>query len=475
MDIITEEDISTRIKRLDKKTAPGVDGEEVKHLKNIKDRKGLSHLNLLSICGRHPTEWKTNKTTLIPKPAKDPKLAENYRPITISSIISRIYWGIIYHRLRQTTKFSPRQKGFVYEAGCFNNVHIFSEILRLAKTRNGMVCVQLDVAKAFDTIPHQAIEPGMIKHEISCQIAYTVANTYKNVQTCMKCNNETMEINLRRGVKQGDPLSPFLFNTILDRLLNQLDSQPGFTIDDDISCLAFADDLLFLADDIPKAHLLSITQQFITNLGMKIANRSAPFRIVSTRNSWYLADPNLCLNTGDKIPSSTADTTLCYLGCNISPWSGLRYKDQYPLLGSTLTRLKQALLKPFQKTNPLSTYIIPHFLHSAILAMTPLSTLRNMDSLIRTNTKEILHLPQCTPNGLIYCSKRDGGLAIPKLETFVTTSTLRQDIILLNIIDSALKALFDQTSLEHRLEAIARAARLEWPNLTYQDLASYKW
>jgi hypothetical protein len=240
--------------------------------------------------------------------------------------------------------------------------------------------------------------------------------------------------------------------------------------------MAFADDLLLVADDIPKAqHLLSTTQQFFTNLGMNIAaNKSASFRIVTTRDSWYLADPKLSLNTGEIIPSSTADTTLRYLGGIISPWSGLRYKDQYPLLKSTLTRLKQAFLKPFQKTNLLSTYIIPHFLHSAIQAMTPLSILRNMDSLIRTSIKDILHLPQCTPNGLIYCSKRDGGLAIPKLENLVTTSTLRQGIVLLNLIDPALKALFAQTSLEHRLETIARAARLNWPNLTFEDLNSYR-
>jgi hypothetical protein len=477
--LITVEDISTRITRLSKKTAPGLDGIEVKHVKNPKVKRALSYLfNLFSISGRQPTEWKSNKTTLIPKPGKDPKLAENYRPITISSIISRIYWGIIDHRLRLATKFSPRQKGFVYEAGCFNNVHIFSEILRLAKTRSGMVCVQLDVAKAFDSIPHQAIEPALIKHGISRRIASAVTNSYKNVRTSIKSSNGFIDINIRRGVKQGDPLSPFLFNTILDPLLNQLESQPGFTIDDNnnISSLAFADDLLLLADDTTKAqHLLSITQQFFKDLGMKIAaNKSASFHVVTTRDSWYLTDPKLTLNTGEKIPSSTADTTLRYLGGNISPWAGLRYKDQYPLLKSTLTRLKRAHLKPFQKTNLLSTYIIPHFLHSAILAMTPLSTLRNMDSLIRTTIKDILRLPQCTPNGLIYCSKRDGGLAIPKLENLVTTTTLRQGIVLLNLIDPALMALFTQTSLEHRLGTIARTARLDWPNLTFQDLNSYK-
>jgi hypothetical protein len=43
----------------------------------------------------------------------------------------------------------------VSEAGCFNNVHALAELLRLAKARTGMVLIQLDISKAFDTIPHE--------------------------------------------------------------------------------------------------------------------------------------------------------------------------------------------------------------------------------------------------------------------------------------------------------------------------------
>jgi hypothetical protein len=106
-----------------------------------------------------PSEWKENKTVLLPKPGRDAARVENYRPITIGSLLGRIYWGIIDQRLRDNTAFSPRQKGFVNEAGCFNNLHIFNELLRKAKN-TGVVAIQLDISNAFDTVPYRVIGPA---------------------------------------------------------------------------------------------------------------------------------------------------------------------------------------------------------------------------------------------------------------------------------------------------------------------------
>jgi hypothetical protein len=159
---ITEEDIKQRIRKLKKKTAPGLDGVEVRHLQGSDPTIVLRYLfNILLISSLQPTEWRINHKTLIPKPGKDPSRAENHRPLTIGSLISRIYWGIIDQRLREKATFSPRQKGFVSEAGCFNNVHILKEIIRFAKSNEGLIGIQLDVSKAFDTIPHEAIGPAL--------------------------------------------------------------------------------------------------------------------------------------------------------------------------------------------------------------------------------------------------------------------------------------------------------------------------
>jgi hypothetical protein len=88
--------------------------------------------------------------------------------------------------------------------------------------------------------------------------------------------------------------------------------------------------------------------------------------------------------------------------------------------------------------------------------------------------KVVLHLPMSTPKGLLYCSKRDGGLGIPKLETIVTSSALKQGITLLNSLDPSIHALLKESTLEQRLEGLAKHARLQWPILNFRVIDSHK-
>jgi len=204
------------------------------------------------------------------------------------------------------------------------------------------------------------------------------------------------------------------------------------------------------------------------------AHKCTSIRVVTTKDSWYISDTNLLLVGGAQIPYSAADSKLTYLGGHISPWSGLQHDYLMENLRLSLVRLRCAPLKPHQKLHLPTTYILPHFLYTTVLAIPPISTIRDMDSLIRTHVKDILHLPACKPNGLIYCSKCDGGLGVPKLETLATTTVLKQELSLLNTQDRALHALLTATNYEARLEKMAKAIRLTWKGLTIQQIDAHK-
>jgi hypothetical protein len=297
-----------------------------------------------------------------------------------------------------------------------------------AKGRNGIVLIQIDISKAFDTIPHEAVDPALQRLGVPTISRSAITNSYRDLKTTINKQGSKIEINLQRGVKQGDPLSPYIFNAILNPLLEQLEELKGYIINDSqtISTLAFADDIILLADNQQKAQqLLYHTEEYLRNLGMQIApSKCTALSIITTKDSLYLTNPHLYLTGRQNIPSATATDELSYLGGHVAPWSGLQHKQLVGKLQLVLRRLKGAFLKPYQKLN-LHTTIFPYFLHATSLSSTPITTIRNMDSLIRTHVKDFLNIPASTPNGLLYCCKRDGGLGIPKLETLAISTTLK--------------------------------------------------
>lgn len=472
-------EINARVARINKSTAPGPDG--IKRLDvNHWDRKEVLHLlfNLLLLSGKQPTEWRMNRTTLIPKPGKDASRVENYRPITIGSLLSRIYWGCIDQKFRSKVRFTPRQKGFTSEAGCFNNIHILAELLRHSKScSKDLVVTILDISKAFDTIPHKAVGPSLQVKGLPHAAVRMVESSYENVYTKISSADDEINIKLQRGVKQGDPLSPFIFNAVIEPLLHKLESQPGYRINDtsQIACLAFADDIVLVSEAVQQAQdQLQNVEAYLKGLGMNLsASKCATFHITHKNQSWSVADPGLTLQSGERIPHCGAGGRFTYLGVEISPWAGIDIKSVGSSLESTLLRVKRLALKPHQKVQLISTYLIPHYLYQLGMAVPSVTAIRQLDQAIRVVIKDIFHLAQSTTNSLLYCAKRDGGLGFPRLETLVVGATLRAGSKFVNSTDPAIRALAVGAGLVDRLTRLARGARLTWP-VSAEQIRAFK-
>jgi len=73
-----------------------------------------------------------------------------------------------------------------------------------------------------------------------------------------------------------------------------------------ISYLAFADDLILVADNLEIAQLLTHTELYFKDMGMYIAdNKCASLQVTTTRDSWYISTAAVQLAGGVRIPSST--------------------------------------------------------------------------------------------------------------------------------------------------------------------------
>ena len=77
---------------------------------------------------------------------------------------------------------------------------------------------------------------------------------YTNISSCIMNNGvATPLFSIRRGVRQGDPLSPYLFILALETLVTAIKQNQGIkgivVEDKEIKCIAFADDLTNLIRD----------------------------------------------------------------------------------------------------------------------------------------------------------------------------------------------------------------------------------
>jgi hypothetical protein len=132
------------------------------------------------------------------------------------------------------------------------------------------VAVQSDVSKAFDMVPQQ-IKNALCRKIIPKYIVKLIRDSCEDVTTKIKQGTVEVSLQIRQGVKQGDPLFPFIFNNMLDLIILQLENQQGYKINDHckVSSLAFADDIILVASDVSKARgLLENTEEYLKALGM---------------------------------------------------------------------------------------------------------------------------------------------------------------------------------------------------------------
>lgn len=398
----------------------------------------------------------------------------NWRPITIGSVLARIYGGLLDRRFREISEIFAGQRGFMPHNGCFANCTAFRELLNLSKRGFPLTAALLDVSKAFDTVPHRAITRALQAQGFPPHLVELVNTMYTGVSTVLGVEGNP-KVTLRRGVKQGDPLSPLLFNLVMDPLLRQLGaSEDAFQLDEGgerMGVLAFADDITILSGSAEGAQRgLDTVCGFFRGLGMELAARkSLALRISAHRRSWVATDPGLVAD-GISIPAAAADTPMRYLGVTFTIARGISSDESIADLVAGAGRLRALSLKPLQKLTLIQAYILPRYMYGWCTELPSAPALSRLDGELRLVVKEMFFLHHSTTDRLLYTRPRDGGLGFPRLATCYPIVFLRNGVKLLNNCSiPMLGRLLDINHFEGRLAAVCPRVGLTWP-VTIQEL-----
>ncbi|CAK9834615.1 Retrovirus-related Pol polyprotein from type-1 retrotransposable element R2 (Fragment) [Anthophora retusa] len=454
---ITFRETELALRRL-KQSASGLDGINRDDLRkaNMADLVGL--LNIVFGLRRTPSVLRHNRTVLIPKKG-DLSIVSNWRPITISSLFTRLLHKILASRLSENIKLHHAQRGFTPCDGVMTSSTILDTIVREHRNNGKQLFVlSIDLSKAFDRIHPTAIEHALISKGVDDHTVRYIMSTYSNVDTIIECHGQrSAPIGVRRGVRQGDTDSPILFNIALDDFVKSINTSYGVKLGEaSVGCLLFADDIVLLSTTQHgmREHLHQL-HSFLRRTHMDVNPSKCRAlqlaRVPGTKRT--TVDTRSYFNINDKpIPTLKVLEQLKYLGHNYNQYGMIAPSASN--LESMLERLKRAALRPWQKLYILNRYLIPRLIHCSQSSDITAGKLDHIDRLIRRFVKATLHLPITTPTSYLYAKIRDGGLSIPCLRHQIGVIYRRrlQRICLQN--DPDFNAAFDTPSVQRLMRKL---------------------
>ena len=318
---IDGEEIVEATKSLKNKKACGFDSisnEMIKHSAKHMMPLLTKLFNHVHTSEHYPQQW--TEGYIKPLFKKGNKLdPSNYRGLTISSCLGKLYEKILNNRLIRFLDIGKiikkNQSGFTKNKRTSDHIFVLKSLMDQAKHKGKpLYFCFVDLKSAFDTVWHPGLFYKLIKSNASNKFINILTSMYSTITARIKCDQgytETFPILL--GTRQGSNLSPTLFNLYINDLVDYLDNIPAnqpFIGDCKLSCLLYADDLILISHTASGLQKLINTAESYFHKWRLLVNTDKTKIMVFNRksddNMWFIYGKSI-----EKVPS------YCYLGIEI--------------------------------------------------------------------------------------------------------------------------------------------------------------
>ena len=437
---ITVSEIKTALTKSQKWKSPGIDKIPNFWLNTLSSAHTVlaKLLNDIVLQPELTPEWICEGKTYLLAKSNETDQAKNYRPITCLTTLYKLLTAIMtdrtYKHLEQNSLFPIEQKGCKRGSyGCKDQLMINKMILENCKKRKrNMSCAWIDYKKAFDSVPHEWILKSLEIVKVSPHLINFLKhnmNQWKTKLTLTHLNGELEcdNIKIKRGIFQGDSLSPLLFCISLIPLSLELnESTYGYTINNKrVSHLFYMDDLkLYAKNDCELEGLLKIVKGFSDDIGMEFGLEKCAK--ATFKKGKLVSSEHIGLDDDTIVKDLEHEKTYKYLGIDES--DGIQHGTMKERLKKELTRRTRLILKTElnskNRISAINTLAIPVITYSFHIINWSISDIKRLDRKIRKlMTANSMHHPKSDIDRL-YIPRSNGGRGLTQLELSYKTATI---------------------------------------------------
>ena len=274
-------ELKAALKKAKRNKEPGPDGirmELLKWLDEGNQRALLGTINHWWESKKAPPELYFARIATIYKKGDTDK-AGNYRPISLLSSFYKLYMTMIRERIQTGIEqfVSKTQYGFRPAKSTSHAIFLIKRIQEYAEsTGKPLYMTLLDWEKAFDKVDHDCLCKALERFDVHPEVIEALRDGYDNAQFYVRDQFGKSEAKQQRsGIRQGCPLSPYLFVLVMacvdfdiqQSLTNEIQDNriPGT----DFDMVYYADDTIIVSQSLEGCkQLIELTETFSEQYGL---------------------------------------------------------------------------------------------------------------------------------------------------------------------------------------------------------------
>lgn len=437
---ITEIEIAKTIKNGKAGRSPGDDGYTYEFYKEF------SRLLIPILCrvfnriletGVWPNTWNSAIISVLYKEGKDPECCSSYRPISLLNVDQKVFTAIIAKRM---SNIMPKiinldQTGFVKDRLLSDNIHRTINVIDYAsKNKLSMLTITLDAEKAFDRLFWPFLIEVCKKFKFNQTFVNLIRGMYATPQARVKVNGTLSDsFTIKRGTKQGDPLSPQLFalciEPLAERIRQNTEVRGVYVGKEEHKIALFADDIILYLTSVYKSlpTLMCEITSYSNVSGYKLnLNKTEVMQIGCQLDNQFKTAYNFKWD----------QNSIKYLGVIVPNNLEQLYQSNFGTLEKSvkqdLNRWRSLPFTLMEKISAIKMNILPRFLFlfQNIPLYIPHISFKYWESLLRKflwdGKKPRVKLK------ILQQRRREGGLALPNLINYYYAAQVKLILIMLN-------------------------------------------